>query len=826
MEKRRMHLICNAHIDPVWLWNREEGIGAAISTFRTAVRICKEYNHFIFNHNEAVLYKYIEEYDPQLFGEIQTLVKEGKWNLMGGWYLQPDCTMPSGEAFVRQIEMGQNYFREKFGVDRFDTAINFDPFGHTVGLVQIMAKAGYSNYIVTRPERPDGGTESFHNKTFVWNGFCGSKIFVFKSRRYNSPLGNVMRNIDDFYETQKDKAVVGALWGVGDHGGGPSEIDMKDLEKYIAESDMEVIHSTPDKFFEDYKKNCKPDFTVDGSFTSWAIGCYTSMTRVKQTNRKLENQLLIAEKLNSAMVANGLLAEYPGEKLYSAWEDLMFWQFHDSLPGSSIQQVENDVLQGMGHGLEITSKANMKAFFAGCGGQTPPKAGEMPVLVCNSLPYTITREIECEYMIEDSKKDGGYTTGIVHDESGKILPCQNEKESSNLPLDWAKKVTFIATLPPMSISRFNITNKVVYDGFRLPFKAENGYYTFDNGELSVKINAETGLMDSYCVNGKEFLKPGSAKLLVMADTVDPWGMKQTEIRDVIGEFKPASKKRTAEICGVTPKAIPNVRVIENGEVRTVIEAVFTYKNSALCMRYYLPKKGKNVRINLRVFSMDRSVMFKFALPTTIENGAYTGETAYGRDTLLTDGSERVAHGWVMLSDGKNALGVLNTGTYGSDCKDGEIRMSVLRTPAYSGHPVDDREVLPTDRLTPRIDMGERLFDYYLFGGNADEISDEIDFECAQIHQPPVPLCYMPPETGKRPKALCEIENHALELVTIRVEKDGHYRIRLFNSSPRQLKATIKFPVWCTEYAVDAQPFEIITLKADKKGKISTAKMIG
>ncbi|HPF57027.1 MAG TPA: alpha-mannosidase, partial [Clostridiales bacterium] len=353
MEKRRMHLICNAHIDPVWLWNREEGIGAAISTFRTAVRICKEYNHFIFNHNEAVLYKYIEEYDPQLFGEIQTLVKEGKWNLMGGWYLQPDCTMPSGEAFVRQIEMGQNYFREKFGVDRFDTAINFDPFGHTVGLVQIMAKAGYSNYIVTRPERPDGGTESFHNKTFVWNGFCGSKIFVFKSRRYNSPLGNVMRNIDDFYETQKDKAVVGALWGVGDHGGGPSEIDMKDLEKYIAESDMEVIHSTPDKFFEDYKKNCKPDFTVDGSFTSWAIGCYTSMTRVKQTNRKLENQLLIAEKLNSAMVANGLLAEYPGEKLYSAWEDLMFWQFHDSLPGSSIQQVENDVLQGMGHGLEI-----------------------------------------------------------------------------------------------------------------------------------------------------------------------------------------------------------------------------------------------------------------------------------------------------------------------------------------------------------------------------------------------------------------------------------------------------------------------------------------
>ncbi len=826
MKKQKMHLICNAHIDPVWLWNREEGIGAAISTFRTAVRICKQYDHFIFNHNEAVLYQYIEEYDPVLFGEIQALVKEGKWNLMGGWYLQPDCNMPSGEAFVRQIEMGQKYFRDKFGVSRFDTAINFDPFGHTVGLVQIMAKAGYSNYIVTRPERLDGSPESYNNKVFEWNGFCGSKIYVFKAHRYNSSMGKVMKTVDEFIEMQKDKAVVCALWGIGDHGGGPSETDMKNLENLIAESDMKVVHSTPDKFFEDYKKNCKSDFSINQSIQTFSCGCYTSMTRVKQSNRKLENQLLVAEKLSSAMVANGLLADYPGEKLHSAWEDLMFWQFHDALPGSSIQQVENDALQGMGHGLEIAAKANMKAFFTGCGGQTPPKAGEMPVLVCNPLPYSITREVECEYMNMESNREGGYTIGIVHDENDAALPSQNEKENSNLPLDWAKKVTFFATLPPMSISRFNIVNKLVFGDFRMPMKAENGCFNFENGELAVKINTETGLMDSYCVNGKEFLKPGSAKLLVIADSVDPWGMRQAEFRDVIGEFKLASKKRTAEICGVTPKSIPAVRVIENGEVRTVIESVFTYKNSALCVRYHLPKRGKNVRINLRVFSMERSVMLKFALPTTIENGTYTGKTAYGRDTLLTDGTERVAQGWVMLSDGKEALGVLNTGTYGSDCKDGEIRMSVLRTPAYSGHPIQDKEILPIDRLTPRIDMGERLYDYYLFGGNADEISDEIDFECAQVHQPPMPLSYLPPETGKRPKALCEIENHALELVTVRAEDDGTYRIRLFNTNPRPLKATVKFPVWGTEYAVDAQPFEIITLKADQNGKITPAKMIG
>ena len=147
---KKMWLICNAHLDPVWLWRREEGAAEALSTFRVAVRFCKNYNGFVFNHNEALLYRWIEEYEPELFAEIQELVKCGKWHIMGGWELQPDCNMPSGESFVRQILSGRKYFAEKFGV-RPETAINFDPFGHTRGLVQILNKSGYTSYIFTRP---------------------------------------------------------------------------------------------------------------------------------------------------------------------------------------------------------------------------------------------------------------------------------------------------------------------------------------------------------------------------------------------------------------------------------------------------------------------------------------------------------------------------------------------------------------------------------------------------------------------------------------------------------------------------------------------------
>lgn len=127
MNRKKIFLVCNAHIDPAWLWEWEEGAAEAISTFRTAADLCGEFNGFVFNHNEAILYQWVEEYDPALFKRIQKLVKEKKWNIMGGWYVQPDCNMPSGESFARQCLLGKKYFREKFGVD-VTTAINFDPW--------------------------------------------------------------------------------------------------------------------------------------------------------------------------------------------------------------------------------------------------------------------------------------------------------------------------------------------------------------------------------------------------------------------------------------------------------------------------------------------------------------------------------------------------------------------------------------------------------------------------------------------------------------------------------------------------------------------------
>ena len=282
--KKNLHLICNAHIDPVWLWEIEEGVAETLSTFRVAADFCEDYKGFVFCHNEAMLYEWVEENDPALFGRIQKLVKKGKWHVMGGWYLQPDCNLPAGESFVRQILAGKYYFLEKFGVEP-KTVINFDAFGHTRGLVDIMKHAGYDSYIFCRPE-PD--MLDLPAEDFNWVGFDGSKIACHRAyNSYESHRGEADEKIKGWMEKNRGKSVGLVLWGIGDHGGGPSRIDYEKIEALgKAEKEFKLIHSTPEAYFEELQKTeALPDY--DGLMNPRYTGCYTTQMRIKKLHRRL-----------------------------------------------------------------------------------------------------------------------------------------------------------------------------------------------------------------------------------------------------------------------------------------------------------------------------------------------------------------------------------------------------------------------------------------------------------------------------------------------------------------------------------------------------------
>ena len=817
-QPRTIYLVCNAHLDPVWLWEWEEGAAAAISTFRTAADLCEEFEGFIFNHNEALLYRWVEEYEPALFERIQKMVKQGKWHIMGGWYLQPDCNMPSGESFVRQILLGRQYFKEKFGVMP-TTAINLDPFGHTRGLVQILAKSGFDSYLFCRPDQE---TCTLDNAEFIWEGYDGSRVLANRPfGHYNSELGKVRQKIELFMKSGPKTPQALLLWGVGNHGGGPSHQDLQDIAQLIVlNKDVTIQHATPEIYFQKLKQRVEGLPVVTKELNPWAVGCYTSMIRVKQKHRLLENELFATEKMVTAAWAWGLTG-YAQGTLLEIMRDMALCEFHDILPGSSIQPAEEMALRILDHGLEILARLKARTFFSLAKNQPKANPDEIPILVYNPHPFSIRGFIECEFQLPDFNWEDFFTQVDVYTNQ-QSLPAQVEKEISNLNLDWRKRIVFEAELAPSQMNRFDcrltrIPNKPVTESI-----TNQAPYQFKTDYLEVTINTQTGLVDRYRLHGVDFLERNSFNPLVVLDNADPWGMQVRSFRNTLGGFNLLSQPDSARFSGVTNPALPAVRILEDGAVRTVVEAVFGYENSNLCMRYKLPKKGTEIEIEVRVHWNEKDRMLKLALPTPDKTSTCSGQVAYGIETLSDNGDEAVAQKWVAVISKKNgtALTVINDGTYGLDFCYGELRLSLLRSPAYTGHPIFHRPILPQDRYSARIDQGERLFHFWINAGSRDERLCAIDREALTHNEKPMALSFFPAGESSPTVPFITLSDGTIQMTTLKkAEMNDDLILRLFNPTPETRKTLVTLPFASIQNEVELHGYEIRTFRIAPISKV-------
>ena len=823
MTKPVIHLVCQAHLDPIWLWEWEEGAAEAISTFRTAADLCGEFGTFVFNHNEVILYEWVEEYEPALFARIQRLVREGKWHIMGGWFVQPDCNMPSGESFVRQILAGRRYFDEKFG-SRPTTAINFDPFGHTRGLVQIMAKGGYDSYVFCRPGTPE---PPYPGHEFIWVGYDGSEIMASRPLSwYNSPLGKAADKVRAHIDAHADKECTILLWGVGNHGGGPSRDDLRQLKELFAETeDAELRHSTPEDYFAQVAEYRDQLPRHEHDMNPWAVGCYISQIRIKQQHRRLENELYATEKMLAAADMQGLL-EYPMAPMIEAERDLLFAEFHDILPGSSIQPAEDAALRLMDHGLEILSRLKARAFFALASGQPKAAEGEIPILVYNPHPYAVQRDVSCEFQLADQNWEPTFTLPTVYQGDAE-LPSQVEKELSNLNLDWRKRVVFAADLAP-GMNRFDCRLTSVPERPKPALRAAGERIVFRTTEIEAEISTVTGLLESFRAGGADILKPGAMRPLVVADSDDPWEMGAVSFREVIGAFELASPAEAARVSGLRSAVPPAVRVIEDGPVRTVVEAVFEYGVSRLLLTYRLPKRGTEVGIEARVFWNEKGKLLKLSVPVAFA-GSLHGQVAYGRQELPSNGQEAVAQKWlaVVAEEGDQALTCITEGTYAADYAEGELRLTLLRSPAYSGHPIGDRPVVPQDRFLPRIDQGERVFRFWLAGGPASERLATIDREALAANEAPFALSFFPNGEGAPPAPAVILDGDSTALLTaLKQAEDGNGWIaRLFEAGGAGATCQLRAPCLGIDEKLHLQPFEIASLRLGLDGRLEYTNLI-
>lgn len=810
-ESKRLHLICNAHLDPAWLWEIEEGAGEALSTFRIAADFCEKFDGFVFNHNEVVLYEWIEEFDPPLFERIVRLVREGKWHIMGGWYLQPDCNMPSGESFVRQMLVGRKYFAEKFGA-RPTTAINFDPFGHTRGLVQIMSKAGFDSYIVCRPAQNDCPLPA---EDFEWVGFDGSSVTGHRAyKAYLSGKGKARNKVEGWLTDHPDTGVGMVLWGIGNHGGGPSRVDLEQLSLLAAETEgTEIVHSTPEAYFSELRGSGAAIPRHEGDLNPWAVGCYTSQIRIKQQHRRLENELFAVERMAAhAALARGMA--YPAKEFADAQRDLLLSQFHDMLPGTSVKPVEEATLRLLSHGQEIVSRVRMRAFFALAEGFAKAEEDSVPVFVYNPHPYSVKAVVECEFQLPTSSK-GRHAEIVVH-QDGRRVSAQTEKEISSLYVEWRKRVVFEAELAPMSMNRFDCTVDWMETKPETKRAEENGALVFRNDRMEFAINAETGLVDRWVIEGADIVRPGAFRAIVLDDFDDSWGSCTQRFDKEVGEFKLLTKTAAMKLSGLRGKPLPRVRVVEDGDVRTIVEALFGYGRSTLAVRYLVPKRGTEVGLELTVNWNEPRKLLKLSVPAAFgADAAFLGQTAFGTMTLPADGREVAAQKWVGLASGRTALTAVNDGIYGFDSRDGELRLSLLRSPGYSALPGGGKsETMPKDRRSDRIDQGERTYRFWFNAGDADARLASIDREASAHNEKPYALSYFPSGTRMQPHSpLAELSDASAVLSAWKLAENGDgYVIRIYNPTAAPLATDLRVEGVRDALRIDLTPYEAKTFR--------------
>lgn len=819
----RIHLICNAHLDPVWQWRWEEGCAETLSTFRTAVQLLHEYPDFIFNHNEAILYQWVLKYDPDLFAEIQKLVKAGRWCISGGWYLQPDVNLPGAESIIRHIAEGRRFFKTHFGVQP-TVAYNFDSFGHSGGLPQILKQAGYKMYIHLRPQSSELELPS---DLYRWRGVDGSEIIGYRIAvgLYHTEADNIEQRLNEGVELAlKLNRDVPVFWGLGDHGGGATRADLEKIRRYQQkENRVAIIHSMPDQFYEAVKNAAENAPLVQGDLQRIFTGCYTSLSRLKRSAQKSLHRLAQAETLRAATwwLSN---QEYPEGDLTEAWQDHLFNDFHDILPGSCTEPAERDALDQYGKVAETIRRLRLGAAVAFNNAvqkkiitlsslNHSPHSTTQLITIMNTNPALTRVPIEVECMTSHRPQWTGVWHFRLFDRYGTEIPCQEEQPEALLPFhEWRRKVSFMAELPGVGVAYYFLELTEGKQKVTSAKPALNFQFDDRNG-LIQKLDSGKGV---------ECLAALLLQPIVVDDPGDSWGTGCWTYRNVIGKFKLEKG---------------SFQIIETGPIRTIYQSVFAFQTSRIVMNTIAYANFPVIEYRLRIHWNEKRRRLKLSIPTVFKQDQLLCEVPGGIITRPADGEEHVHGRWLMLEANQNAaMGVVNTGQHGVDFKDGEVRLSILRSAAYCHEQGFKLEKYPARKF---MDQGMHEIRLLVNVGTAESVRRSLPSLATWLNAPPIAYAHLPIgslERGKsngikfqsveESKNLISIQPKNISLLACKRSWNGEALIiRLQEGSGLKTEALVKFSFLAIDRRILFQPLEIKTLRIEKSGQITAVALI-
>jgi len=649
-----IHVIPQSHIDVAWLWRYDpETIHRCCRpTFTLATENMERFPDYTFSQSQVPLYEAMELVYPELFSKIKRYVQKGRWEIVGGMYVEAEGGEPCGESLVRQCVMGKRYFREKFGVD-VRTGWQEDAWSHPWQLPQILKKSGIESYMFKRGEKGE--------RLFWWEAPDGSRVLAYK------PLhGNPSQAWMDFFTEMTERYGVKhvmVMIGKGDHGGGPTPEDVEAVKEFAREHpEVEVRFSTFAGFVETLLASPGNYPVLRDELGLELRGDLTNCGEIKKSNRRCENLLMTTEKFSSfADISSGL--PYPKEELYEAWKKLLFNQFHDIIGGSGIPPACEDAIRFY-RIIEESCRKVLQESLSAISEDIDIRGEGIPIIVSNPLSWRRTGPVEVE--LEEVPDEV-----TVVDWKGKSVPAQIVRS------DGAAKVLFVAEdVPSLGYKTYYVTS-----GSPVKAYLSASEKVLENEFLRVEIDPGTGYLRSIYdkLNSREVLA-GEGNILV---TIEDEGDSEGRFRkgdDILARPKGRAWKLTSE---------PKVELSEDGPVRARVRIRRRYRNSSFLQDLVLYSGARQVDFVLTVDWHDVHRMIKVAFPVNLKDPEVTYDTAYGTIVRPADGSEYPAQKWVDLSSGGYGVSLLNDSRYAHDVEGSTIRMSVLRSPTEPAYNTDE-----------------------------------------------------------------------------------------------------------------------------------------
>jgi len=797
-------MIGHAHIDPVWRWPKEEGYQEVFATFRSALDRMKEYPDVCFVASSAQFYKWVLETDPVMFAEIKDRVKEGRWNVVGGWWVESDVNCPSGESLVRQGLYGQRFFKTQLGVY---ARVGFSPdtFGHPWTLPQILRQQDLQSYFFMRPGKHENA--DVPAPIFNWQGADGSRILTVQILGYYKAEADEIEKrvagVDERFSRElpfvTDRMV---FYGVGNHGGGPT----RQVINKIIELEQGKYPTMRFATLDDYVRRISrwtDSFPVyNGELQHHARGCYSACADVKKWNRQAEAALISTEKLRSFITAK-IGAAYPVEALRTAWEKVLFNQFHDILAGSSIEQAYVDA--GSDYGM-VRSQAKdltiaaMQKLAMRVNTADPRFPDSVPFIVFNpcSFPVRTPLEIEMHRLIH-------YAAPVLRDEHGNPVDYQEIRTASVKEFMERLRVLFIADLPAMGyrLYRFDFDGKPAAAGSP---GVKVGEWFLENSLVKVSFDPQTGYISSYFDKSKnrELVNKQSAVPVVLEDTDDTWGHKIIAYDKEIGRFG-------------NPKFVR----MEDGPERGRIQIEYTFGSSKLYQDFSLHRGSTILDCKVTTDWYEHKRVLKMAFATPLESGHLTYSIPYGFIERPQNGEEEPGQAWIDLSGsdaaGAYGIAVINNGVCGYSAQHGEMRMTLLHSTAWCHH---NPQVVGDDDGYRFMEQGRHELDYQLVPHQGDWRQGQIarQSECF-LMKPITHLTTNHSAKGPVSDSLFYVDASNASLSCVKMAEEGEALIlRCVELNGESARGALHSTMGEESIPLNLQPCEIKTIRLPLKGK--------